>query len=76
MTLPMKTVSIPDNALAGKIVRDKRILAGLSMADLAKAMSILPMTLCYLERGKRGWTQAKFDLALSCIESAKGVALK
>lgn len=64
MKLPSIKIDAIDHFHAGAIVRVRRILRGLSLRKLAKAMDISAMFLSDLERGKRNWNQERFDKAI------------
>ena len=53
-----------DHARLGKAARKRRIANGVTLADQARKLGISDGHLCYLEQGKRSWTEALYDEAL------------
>ncbi len=51
-----KLMHVPDNAATGKLARDARTAAGLSLREVARRMQLSAMFISDLERGRRCWT--------------------
>ena len=65
MKLPVQTVTVSkiNHAVAGKMLRDARKKAGVSLRELARRMKISAPYLSDMELGKRNWTKEKFAMA-------------
>lgn len=65
--LPLKVVPVIDHDKAGRLVREARRDAGISLRRLAKAMGFSAPFICDLERGRRNWTDETFKLAMKIL---------
>lgn len=70
MTLPTITTESLDHSAIGKNVRKTRMGQRISLRSLAIAMGISAPHLSDLERGRRNWTQERYDQAINQIEAA------
>lgn len=69
MKLPIDFVKVERirHAEAGRVARTERLLAGLTLREVAKRMGHVPSYICDLENGRRGWSAklaAKFNKAI------------
>jgi transcriptional regulator with XRE-family HTH domain len=70
MKIPTWTIRLTkiNHRAAGKIVRDARKRAGVSLRELARRMDISAPYLSDMELGKRNWDKVKFNAALEGLK--------
>lgn len=59
------TGAVIDHARLGAAVRKRRENSGTTLVQLAKRLGISEGQLCYLEQGKRRWTEELYERALT-----------
>jgi len=52
-----------DHARLGRAARKRREAGGITLAQQARKLGISEGHLCYLEQGKRSWTEELYDMA-------------
>ena len=59
--LVTRLVRVPDNEATGRLMREARLRAGLTLREMARRMKYSAPYLSDLERGRRGWTEARIE---------------
>lgn len=70
ITIPTKTITVPDHEKTGAMMRARRAKAKLSLRAIAARMGYSAPYICDLERGKRAWTDDKIERYLVALRQA------
>lgn len=68
LKIPTTIKVVIDNLKAGEEIRREREVANISLRTLAKRMGFSAAYLSDMERGRRNWSNARFEKAANLIE--------